>query len=63
VWEVVQPIVDRAGDLAEQLALRGYDAVHLATALAAEADIIVTADVDLIRAAPGCRLPVLDARA
>jgi hypothetical protein len=35
VWEVVQPIVERAGDLAEQLALRGYDAVHLATALAA----------------------------
>jgi predicted nucleic acid-binding protein len=62
VGEVVQPIVDHAGDLAEQLALGGYDAVHLATALAADADAIATADADLIRAAPGCRQPVLDAR-
>jgi len=46
-----------AGELAEKLQLRGYDAVHLASALALGADItLVTWDVDLKRAAvqSGC---------
>ena len=43
------PIVQRAGELAEQHALRGYDAVHLASALDAlgEGDVLVTWDDDL----------------
>ena len=43
----------RAGELAEAFALRGYDAVHLASAEAiAEADtVLVTADRDLASAA------------
>ena len=41
-----------AGDLAEQLGLRGYDAVHLASALAlGEPTTVVTWDRDLGRAA------------
>lgn len=54
--------VEHAGDLAEQHGLRGYDAVHLATALAAGVDAMVTADADLLRAAPICGLSILDAR-
>ena len=43
----------RAGELAEAFALRGYDAVHLASAEAiADADtVLVTADRDLASAA------------
>lgn len=47
----------RAGELAEQLELRGYDAVHLASAFALGADTtVVTWDEDLKRAAAqsGC---------
>ena len=46
-------VVRHAGDLAERHALRGYDAVHLASALAAAADdaVLVTWDDDLGRAA------------
>jgi len=47
-----------AGDLAEAHRLRGYDAVHLATALSVESDslLLATWDVDLARAAvaAGC---------
>jgi predicted nucleic acid-binding protein len=40
--ELSQDVVHAGGDLAEQLALRGYDAVHLASAVAAsDADFIV----------------------
>jgi uncharacterized protein len=43
-----------AGELAERLSLRGFDAVHLATALAvAEPTTLVTWDRDLSRAAAG----------
>jgi hypothetical protein len=48
-----------AGELAEQFALRGYDAVHLASALSAgEAITLVSWDEDLRRAAAhnGCAL-------
>ena len=47
-----------AGDLAEAHGLRGYDAVHLATALSVESDsmLLATWDGDLARAAltAGC---------
>lgn len=48
-----------AGDLAEQLGLRGYDAVHLASALAlGEPTTVVTWDEELGRAAAdsGCAI-------
>ena len=51
------PLARRAGELAEQFALRGYDAVHLATALALGTDAtLVSWDEDLRRAAAqsGC---------
>jgi uncharacterized protein len=52
-----------AGRLAEEHGLRGYDAVHLATALAG-ADrelLIVTWDLELARAALRCGHPVAPA--
>jgi len=51
-----------AGDLAEQLGLRGYDAIHLAAKLHVHADALVTADDDLLRAAPAYRVGIIDAR-
>lgn len=47
------PLALHAGELAERHALRGYDSVHLATALAARrpAVVLVTWDRDLARAA------------
>lgn len=47
------PLARHAGELAEQHALRGYDAVHLATALATDAPdlALVTWDRDLASAA------------
>ena len=44
----------QAGELAEQLGLRGYDAVHLASALTlGDATTVVTWDEELRRAAAG----------
>lgn len=54
---VDESLAQRAGELAEDLALRGYDAVHLATALALGDDtLMVTWDAELSRAAlhSGC---------
>lgn len=52
------PLARQAGDLADRFNLRGYDAVHLASALslAADAVTVVTWDRDLGRAAlrSGC---------
>jgi predicted nucleic acid-binding protein len=50
---VDEPLARRAGELAEELELRGYDAVHLATALALGEDkvTLVTWDEDLAKAA------------
>lgn len=51
------PLARRAGELAEELQLHGYDAVHLASALALSTDTtLVTWDEDLKRAAAqsGC---------
>ncbi len=51
--ELDEELVQRAGDLAEIHGLRGYDAVHLASAetLAAQDRVLVTADFALSRAA------------
>ena len=44
-------LVAEAAELAEQEALRGYDAVHLAAALLVEARVLTSADADLCEAA------------
>lgn len=52
-----EPLARHAGQLAEDFALRGYDAVHLASALAAGgAPTLISWDQDLRRAAAesGC---------
>jgi predicted nucleic acid-binding protein len=59
LWEEVERIgltgrvARRAGDLAEQYALSGYDAVHLASfeLIAGDGTLLVTFDEDLRRAA------------
>jgi len=49
-----------AGDLAERHGLRGYDAVHLASALDVKEDlVVVAADMRLLNAARAERLRVL----
>jgi len=55
-------VLAHAEDLAEREALRGYDAVHLASSLFAGADVLVTADAALIEAGERCGLTVIDAR-
>ena len=58
---VDQQLTRTAGDLASEFSLRGYDAVHLATALGlAEHDVaLVSWDRDLSRAATVAGLAVL----
>jgi len=47
-----EDLARQAGELADELALRGYDAVHLASALAlGPATTVLTWDVDLSAAA------------
>jgi predicted nucleic acid-binding protein len=60
--EVDPALLARAEELAEQEALRGYDAVHLASSLFAGVDVLVTADAALIDAGRRCGLTVIDAR-
>ena len=48
---VDRPLALHAGELAEELGLGGYDAVHLASAIALGAGTLVTWDRDLSRAA------------
>jgi uncharacterized protein len=48
---VTAELVHRAADLAEVTALRGYDAVHLAAALASSADTFASSDRRLCDAA------------
>jgi predicted nucleic acid-binding protein len=57
--------IRHAGALAEQYDLRGHDAVHLASALAAlgDSDLMVTWDDDLAGAARQAGLPVVGAAA
>ena len=49
--EITDPLVEAAAELAEAEALRGYDALHLAAALAIEANVLTSADIALCRAA------------
>ena len=44
-------LVRAAGDLAERDALRGYDAVHLAAAIAGQVTVVASADRQLVEAA------------
>jgi predicted nucleic acid-binding protein len=62
VVEVTEPVVEDAGGLAEREALRGYDAVQLASALRASVDVLATADVAMMQAARDRGLRVIDAR-
>ncbi len=48
---ITRELIRDAGDLAESDELRGYDAVHLAAALLAAADVMATADQRLCAAA------------
>ena len=64
LWEqidvvpVTADLVRAAGDLAEAERLRGYDAVHLAAAIAARVTIVATADTQLLEAARRRRFDV-----
>ena len=51
VVEVTEELIADAADLAEDEALRGYDAVHLAAALTIEATVLASADIALCDAA------------
>ncbi len=61
---VDEALAREAGRLAEEHSLRGYDAVHLATALSGETEelLIVTWDRDLAVAALRCGCSVTPAR-
>lgn len=63
VIELTPAVAAAAGDVAEHDGLRGYDAVHLTTALRVMADVLVCADGDLLQAARARGLAVIDARA
>jgi len=65
IVEVTERLIAEAADLAEQDALLGYDAVHLASALMIEAEVVTSADAALCDAAARRGLHVatpLDAR-
>jgi predicted nucleic acid-binding protein len=47
IVEITEDLIVDAAEMAEQEALRGYDAVHLAAALTVGADLIMSADVAL----------------
>ena len=51
IVRVTDELIVAAGELAEQEALRAYDAVHLAAALSLETDVISSADLELCNAA------------
>lgn len=56
-----EELAGRAGGLAEEFELRGYDAVHLASALELGEDtVLITWDADLRRAAGRAGLAVAD---
>lgn len=60
--DVTTSRVENAGELAEQGALRGYDAVHLATALVSGSEAMLAADADLLAAAEAEGLLLIDVR-
>ncbi|WP_334141060.1 type II toxin-antitoxin system VapC family toxin [Rhabdothermincola sp.] len=47
IVDVTEQLIADAAELAEQEALRGYDAVHLASALMIGADLVTSADANL----------------
>lgn len=49
-------LVQAAGDIADRDGLRGYDAVHLAAAIAAEVSVVASSDQELVVAARRCGL-------
>lgn len=51
IVHVTEDLVAAAAELAEQEALRGYDAVHLAAALTVQATVFASADTALCAAA------------
>lgn len=51
IVEVTEQLIAEASELAEHEALRGYDALHLASALMIEAEIVTSADAALCDAA------------
>ena len=51
IAEVTHDLITHAADLAEDEGLRGYDAVHLASALNLEASVLTSADTALCEAA------------
>lgn len=59
--DVTEAMALRAGELAEQCALRGYDAIHLASAEAIldEGDVMVVSDTRLAEAAASIMLEAL----
>jgi predicted nucleic acid-binding protein len=58
VVSVTTEVVVAAGDLAEIEGLLGYDAVHLAAAIAAKVAVVATADNELLAAARRRRFDV-----
>jgi len=63
IVSVDSALVHQARELAKQQGLRGYDAVHLASALSLEADTtVVSWDDDLRRAAAECGCAIAPAQ-
>ncbi|MCA1726111.1 MAG: type II toxin-antitoxin system VapC family toxin [Actinobacteria bacterium] len=61
VVELDEELADQAGELAERFELRGFDAIHLAAAIASAADGLATWDGDLAQAASAAGMRVLGA--
>ena len=59
--ELTEPLAHRAGELAEMCALRGYAAIHLASAEAilGEGDLMVVSDTRLAEAAASIGIEAL----
>ena len=55
---VSEDLIERAAELAESAALRGYDAIHLAAALTVGVDVLTSADAELCTAGARCGLHV-----
>ena len=51
VVEVTTKLVKMAAELAEEFSLRGYDSIHLASAVSMKADVFASSDASLCAAA------------
>lgn len=60
-FELTEPLARRAGELAEAHALRGYDAIHLASAEAVldAGDVMIVSDMRLAEAAAAIGIEAL----